>query len=392
MELLLVLTYAALCYAIFKIFRIPVNQWTLVTAVLGGAFGLALLFITMAYNHPFSTNTRIYFAVTPVLPGVRGRVIEVPVEDRTNQHLEAGEVLFKIDPKPYEYIVAQKRAGLADAEANVAQLKASVDQASAVTGKANAQLQLAQENYDSQLTLFQKNVVAKATLDTATRNFDAAKQTVAEAAAAEDRTRQAFGATVDGEHSVIVRLRNELADAQYDLDQTIVRAPTGGFVTELVLRPGVYVVPAPFRPAMIFVNDSHRDRALVAAFQQNTLQRVRPGNEGEVLFKGIPGRVFKAKVRLVIDAIASGQLQTTGTLVNVEGPPTGDRALAVLDLVDDVSGYQVPLGSEGEAAIYTEHFHELSLLRKILLRMRSWQNYVFLEGHGGGGGGSGGHH
>ena len=74
-------------------------------------------------------------------------MIEVPVEDRTNQHLEAGEVLFKIDPKPYEYIVAQKRAGLADAEANVAQLKASVDQASAVTGKAKAQLQLAQENY-----------------------------------------------------------------------------------------------------------------------------------------------------------------------------------------------------------------------------------------------------
>ena len=168
-------------------------------------------------------------------------------------------------------------------------------------------------------------MVAKATLDTATRNFDAAKQTVAEAAAAEDRTRQAFGATVDGEHSVIVRLRNELADAQYDLDQTIVRAPTGGFVTELALRPGVYVVPAPFRPAMIFVNDSQRDRALVAAFQQNTLQRVRAGDEAEVLFKGIPGRVFKAKVRLVIDAIAGGQLQTTGTLVNVEGrcPETG---------------------------------------------------------------------
>jgi hypothetical protein len=51
-----------------------------------------------------------------------------------------------------------------------------------------------------------------------------------------------------------------------------------------------------------------------------------------------------------------------------------------------VSGYQVPLGSAGEAAIYTEHFHELSLLRKILLRMRSWQNYVFLESHHEGGG------
>src|SRR6476469_4304017 len=105
MELLLTLTYVAICVAIFKIFRIPVNQWTLVTAALGGIFGLSLLFITMAYNHPFSTNARIYFTTVPILPSVKGRVIEVPVEDRTNQHLEAGEVLFKIDPKPYEYIV-----------------------------------------------------------------------------------------------------------------------------------------------------------------------------------------------------------------------------------------------------------------------------------------------
>ena len=333
----------------------------------------------MAYNHPFSTNARIYFTVTPILPSVRGRVIEVPVEDRTNQHLEAGEVLFKIDPKPYEYVVAEKRAGLADAEASVAQLKASIDQASAATAKAKAQQQLAQENFDRQSQLFQKNVVAQATLDTATRNLDMSKQATAEAVAAEDRTRQAFGAMVDGEHSAIVRLRNELADAQNNLDDTIVRAPTGGFVTELALRPGVYVVPAPFRPAMIFINDSQRDRALAAAFQQNALQRVRAGDEAEVLFKGIPGRVFKAKVRVVIDAIAGGQLQTTGTLVNVGATLPADRALAVLDLVDDISGYQVPLGSAGEAAIYTEHFHELSLLRKILLRMRSWQNYVFPE-------------
>ena len=111
MEILLTLTYVALCYATFKLFRIPVNQWTLATAALGGVFGLSLLFITMAYNHPFSTNARIYFTVTPVLSGVRGRVIEVPVENKTNQHLEAGEVLFKIDPKPYEYTVAEKKAG-----------------------------------------------------------------------------------------------------------------------------------------------------------------------------------------------------------------------------------------------------------------------------------------
>jgi multidrug resistance efflux pump len=108
-------------------------------------------------------------------------VIEVPVEDRTNQHLEAGDVLFRIDPKPYEYSVAEKRAALADAEANIAQLKASVDQASATVGKAKSEMQLVQENYDRQSELFKKNVVAQAALDTATRNLDAARQTVAEA-------------------------------------------------------------------------------------------------------------------------------------------------------------------------------------------------------------------
>src|SRR6516165_12605568 len=96
---------------------------------------------------------------------------------------------------------------------------------------------------------------------------------------------------------------------------------------------------------IFFVNDTQRDRALAAAFQQNALQRVRAGDEAEVLFKGVPGRVFKAKVRLLIDAVAGGQLQSTGTLANVVGPAAGDRALAILDIVDDISGYKIPLGA-----------------------------------------------
>ena len=118
---------------------------------------------------------------------------------------------------------------------------------------------------------------------------------------------------------------------------------------------------------------------MVAAFRQNFLQRVKVGDKAEVLFKSIPGRVFKAKVNLVMDAIAAGQLQTTGTLQDVGLTVYGDRALVRLDILEDMSAYQVPLGSSAEAAIYTEHFHGLSLLRRILLRMRSWQNYVFPE-------------
>ena len=64
MELLLILIYVSICYVIFKVFRIPVNQWSLATAALGGIVGIAFLMLVMNYNHPFTTNARIYFAVT----------------------------------------------------------------------------------------------------------------------------------------------------------------------------------------------------------------------------------------------------------------------------------------------------------------------------------------
>ena len=111
MELLLILTYPAICVAIFKIFRIPVNKWTLPTAALGGIFMIGIILLVM---HPYSKSARIYFATTPVMPNVKGRVIDVPAEP--NAPLKQGDVLFHIDPQPYQYVVDQKKALLAEAE------------------------------------------------------------------------------------------------------------------------------------------------------------------------------------------------------------------------------------------------------------------------------------
>jgi multidrug resistance efflux pump len=312
MEILLTLTYVAICIAVFKILRIPINQWTLATTGLGGIVGLSLLFITMYYNHPSSSNARFYFAVTPVLPTVKGRVVEVPVEPNTP--LRKGDVLFRIDTSPYQYIVDQKKAALAEAEQ-----------------------------------------------------------------ADEERTRLASPSQIGEVNTQVARLQAELSDAQYDLNQTVVRAPDNGFVTQIALTPGVYVEPAPFRPAMTFVNTDPQKRALGAAFQQNALQRVRAGGEAEIAFKAVPGRVFKGRVRILLDATA-GQMQASGTLQDF-GAPTAEsiRGMALIDILDDISLYQIPVGSAAEVAIYTDHFKGLSLLRRILLRMRGWENYIFLE-------------
>jgi len=379
MELLLALIYVSFCVAIFKLFRIPVNQWSLSTAVLGGIVGIFLLLLVMNYNHPFTTNARIYFPVTPILPTVKGRVVEVPV--RANTPLKEGDVLFRIDPKPYQYVVDEKKAALAEAEQNVSQLKASLDQATAAAEKVNAQLQLAQQNYDRQAELFKEKVVAQATLDTATRNLDAAKQSLTGAKAEEERARLAYTSNIGGVNTSVARARAGLADAEFDLDQTTTRAAGPGFVTQVSLRPGMYILPTQLRTAMLFVNTGKRDHELGAAFQQNSLQRVDAGDDAEVAFDAVPGRVFSAKVRSLVDAIAAGQLATTATLVEPATLTTAGRAVAVIDVSEEMYNYQIPLGSTAQVAIYTKHWHHLSLLRKILLRMRSWENYVFLEGH-----------
>jgi multidrug resistance efflux pump len=384
MELLLILIYVALCIAIFKIFRIPVNQWTLATAALGGIAGIALMLLTMNYNHPFTSNARIYYAVTPILPSVPGRVVDVPVEP--NVPLKEGDILFKIDPVPYQLAVDEKSAELAEAEQNVKQLGAALEQATAATGRAKAQAQQAQSAYDRNVTLFEGGVIAAAMLDIHKRNLDTANQSLAMAEAEERQANLAYSSNISGTHTLIATLTAELGSAKYDLDQSVTRAPGPGFVTQLALRPGMYVVPAPLRPVMVFVyTDKSAGELLTAAFQQNALQRVRAGDEAEVAFYAVPGRVFKWKVHVVVDAIPEGQLEPTGSLIDPGSlPGGGGRALAMIDIEDSLLDYQIPLGAAAEVAIYTDHIHELSLIRKVLLRMKSWQNFIFSEHFQGG--------
>ena len=170
MGMILVLGYAALCVIAFKILRMPVNRWTVTTAGVSGVVVVGGLLLGMNYNHPFATDGRLYFYTTPITPTVQGIVIEVAV--RPNVPLKKGEVLFRLDPRPYQAVVDQKKALLAEAEQNIKVLKASYDQALAAVEKARAEFGLARQTYDRQLELFEKKVVAQASLDTALRNLE----------------------------------------------------------------------------------------------------------------------------------------------------------------------------------------------------------------------------
>ncbi|MBF4560340.1 MAG: HlyD family secretion protein [Pseudomonadales bacterium] len=316
MDLLLILTYAAFCVALFKIFRIPLNKWTVPTAVLGGIIMIGALIFTMNYNHPYSEVARSYFVSVPVIPVISGQVIDVPVQ--TNQPLEKGDVLFRIDPTPFE-----------------ARLKSVKAQLVAAKGDRFRITELMKRNFGTQREL-----------DTAIARTD--------------------------------DLQAQLDNAQFELDNTTVRAPSKGFVTHVSLRPGMMASRLPLRPSMVFIPEE--GQYFAAWMRQNSLLRLSPGDEAEVAFDGIPGKVFQGRVKSVISVIAEGQVQPSGTLISFTGSPPPGRVPVIIEITDpEFTPYRslMPGGAYGQAALYSQHFHHIAMMRKILLRMSAWMNYIF---------------
>lgn len=180
-------------------------------------------------------------------------------------------------------------------------------------------------------------------------------------------------------NTTVAQLQAELGDAERDLAFTVVRAPTDGVAPIIPLRVGVRVVPLPLRPVMAFVPAGNT--VFAAAFVQNAMQRVKTGSEAEIAFDAVPGRVFRGKVGRIFDAMVQGEIQAGGTLIDPASRSAPGRVLVEILIEDDLSPYQLPPGSSGGVAVYTEHAEALSILRKILLRMKSWENFLFFEGH-----------
>jgi multidrug resistance efflux pump len=384
MDLLLILTYTAICYAIFRIFRIPVNKWTVPTAGLGGIVLISGLILLMSYNHPYTSDARIYFTTTPIVPVVQGPVVEVPVV--ANAPLKNGDVLFRIDPRPYQYVVDQNRAALAEAEQKVLELKAAfgaaesgVDEARAARDRAKQSFDRVDEANENARAAGRAGPVSELEVENKRGLYLGAEAAVGTALARAEQARIADEAEIGGVNPTVARLQAELSAAEYELDQTTVRAPADGYVTQVFLRPGMMAVPLPLRPVMVFVNGE--DMTLGAAFIQNSLQRVIVGDEAEISFRAIPGRIFRGRVKNVLDAMAQGELQPTGALLDPSAPERRrpGLALATIEVLDDLSAYQLPGGVSAEVAIYTRHWHHVAIMRKVLLRMNSWLNYVFLE-------------
>jgi multidrug resistance efflux pump len=270
-------------------------------------------------------------------------------------------------------------------------LQESAKQRSSAANKAKAaasERDAAQDVYVRSKELLETGAISQVQFKQAEEGFFGARSRADAAQAEAERAALEASSAVEGVNTDVARITSELDTARFDLEQTVVRAPTDGVVLQLFLRAGMYALPMPLRPVIIFMHAE--PPVFAAAFLQNSSQRIFEGAEAEVILPAVPGRVFKAKVINTGAYIPQGQLQPSGTLVAPEQISGEGRVIVTLRFEDDLSKFQIVPGSVGNVAIYTHHMHHLAIMRKILLRMKSWTNFIFGDGHAGGGDGHAG--
>jgi multidrug resistance efflux pump len=130
---------------------------------------------------------------------------------------------------------------------------------------------------------------------------------------------------------------------------------------------------------MTFVDEEYQ---IFALFNQNELHQVEPGNEVEFALKTLPGKVIKGKVDSIVWAQGQGQLQASGTIPmsGVVAMPPGRYAVK-FNIEERDRAVFLAAGAAGDAAIYTDHLHAVHIIRKVMLRVGSYLNYLVLKLH-----------
>lgn len=302
--------YLVLLFVIVKLGLVKFTLFWKVSPLLVLFLLMFGLFIPMGWGAPQGSAMVVRNSVA-IVPDVAGEVTEVAAI--ANTPLKTGDVLFRIDPVPFE--------------AQVNAIK--------------AQLKLSSTRLQQMTQLFERD---------SGRGFD-----------------------VEQRQSEVDHLTAQLAGAQWNLDKTVVRAPADGYVTNLALRKGARVASLPLAPVMAFIDTS--DTLIGVEIAQNDARYVQPGQEAEITFKAMPGRVYSAKVESILQAVATGQVQVSGLAVAPKGVQSVPFVVRI-KLDDAAFARALPAGATGEAAIFTEHVKAAHVIRKVLLRQVAIVNYV----------------
>jgi multidrug resistance efflux pump len=406
MEVLLLAIYSLVVWFVFiKMKWLPWNIGTQVTVVIIPIVALTALILTLNVVAPSTADVRVVKYVINVVPQVRGRVVDVPVEP--NRLVKKGDVLFKIDPTPYELAVRSLEAQLANTSATsreldeqlagsvgkVAEVKGAILQADAKVREVQSRLELARTRVGQNRELVKTGAgdrfaleraetdvrELEAQLDNARSMAVQARAGESQAVASERQIRQRMSGKFNDEYAPVAQIRAQLENAKWELAQTTVFAPTTGYAINVQLRPGSMTTAFPANPAMTFVEQTYQ---VIALFQQNELHQIEPGNEAEFTLNTYPGRIIKATVDSIVWAQGQGQISNSTQLPTTGfGPIPPGRFPVKLTVAQQDADLFLPAGAVGNGAIYTEHGAMIHIIRKVIMRVGAKLDYLILKLH-----------
>ena len=166
----------------------------------------------------------------------------------------------------------------------------------------------------------------------------------------------------------------QLDEARFNLAQCRMVAPADGYVVDWQVQEGTMITTVRASACGTFIVTA--ETFIAAAFPQNYLIHVQPGDDVDVVLDPYPGRLFKAKVDAVIPATGEGQFAPSGTIP--EASKVGSQGLLAVKivLVDEAPPANLPLGAGGAVAIYTDHGKPVHIISKVTIRMKKWLLYV----------------
>ena len=378
MEALLLGIYGFFVWLIFFKFKwLPWNTVSMVIVFTIPVVGLTALILLLNVFAPSTADVRVIKYVVNVIPQVRGRVIEVPVDP--NRPVKKGAVLFRIDPTPYQLHVNVLEAQLVNAQGNSNKLGQELESAIGRSQAVRSNLELARKRVAQNKELVAAGAGDRFALEQAQTSVKQLESELASALANEGQVRALMGATVGQDQAEVAQIRAELETAKWELEQTTVYAPTDGYAINVQLRPGSMTAAFPIVPVMTFVENEYQ---VLALFQQNELHAIEPGNEAEFTITTSPGVIVKATVDSIVWAQGQGQIAISGVLPQTGTAPPPEGRFAVKLTVDpDQAGMFFPAGAMGHGAIYTNHLAAIQILRKVILRIGAKVDYLILKLH-----------
>ncbi len=321
-----------------------------------GCVMLMVLLITMIfYYHPSTTSAALFFRTVPIVPEGSGRVAEVKVD--FSAPVRQGDVLFTLDSSKQRAAVETAKRKIAEVEAQLISARVDEAKAEAQLQQANSDYKQAKDELDVKSDLQRRNpgIVPQRDIEKLQVVVDG-RQAAIDAATAARKSAEVQVSTLLPASKASAEA--ELAQAQVELDKTVIRAGVDGRVEQFSLRPGDVVNPL-MRPAGILIPAGAGQRGLQAGFGQIEAQVLKPGMVAEAACTSLPWTIIPMVVTSVQDYIAAGQFRGGEQLLDASAAKPGTILVFLEPMAKDGLA-NVTAGSSCIVNAYTSNYEEIS--------------------------------